>query len=135
MVDEDFEFFTATGALDSFGHLLHEAWELKRSLSGAVSNSEVDGIVHMPPDELGALGGKLLGQRAEGVLILFYANPECHARKGKLLGIAVGSIRFRFGWQPDNILFSQQDYAALDQLRSTALRRPDKRHRARERRV
>jgi len=59
---------------DAFGHLLHETWLLKRSLSSKVSSSSIDDIYSRGIDA-GALGGKILGAGGGG-FILFYVKPE-----------------------------------------------------------
>ena len=58
------------GNLDDFGLLLHEAWELKRGLSDAISSDEIDEL-YRAGREAGALGGKLLGAGGTG-FFLFY---------------------------------------------------------------
>lgn len=62
------------GALDDFGLLLHEAWQLKRCLSDRVSSPHIDAIYDQAR-VAGALGGKLLGAGGTGFM-LFYAPPE-----------------------------------------------------------
>jgi D-glycero-alpha-D-manno-heptose-7-phosphate kinase len=59
---------------DAFGHLLHETWLLKRSLSSKVSSSNIDEI-YSRGIEAGALGGKILGAGGGG-FIIFYVKPE-----------------------------------------------------------
>ncbi len=64
------------GDLDSFGALLHEAWELKRELADGVTNGDIDkmyGSARMA----GALGGKITGAGGGGFLLL-YAPPQTH---------------------------------------------------------
>lgn len=56
--------------LDDFGRLLHENWELKKSLSADVSDSQIDDIYEKGLKH-GALGGKILGAGGGGFL-LFY---------------------------------------------------------------
>lgn len=62
------------GDMDDFGHLLHESWQLKRSISTAVSNEYLDSLYFRARDA-GALGGKLLGAGGGGFM-LFYVRPE-----------------------------------------------------------
>lgn len=66
-------------SLDEFGQLLHEGWQIKRSLTSKISNSAIDEIYEAGL-EAGALGGKLLGAGGGGFM-LFYVPP---ARKEKL---------------------------------------------------
>ena len=55
--------------LDGFAGLLHEGWELKRSLGFGISNDRVDGWYEAARRN-GALGGKLLGAGGGGFLLL-----------------------------------------------------------------
>ena len=72
---------------DDFGKLLHEAWQLKRSLTPRISTSLIDEI-YESARKAGAIGGKLLGAGG-GSFILLFANPKEHEkikeRLGKLL--------------------------------------------------
>ncbi len=62
--------------LDEFGRLLHEGWQLKRSLGFGISVDLVDAWYEQAR-KLGAQGGKLLGAGGGGFLLLF-APPERH---------------------------------------------------------
>ena len=63
-----------TRSLDEFGRLLHESWQIKRSLTHKISNSNID-EVYQTGLSAGALGGKLLGAGGGGFM-LFYVPPE-----------------------------------------------------------
>lgn len=58
------------GALDDFGLLLHEAWQLKKQLASKVSNSAIDEI-YDTAIRAGALGGKITGAGGGGFLLLY----------------------------------------------------------------
>jgi D-glycero-alpha-D-manno-heptose-7-phosphate kinase len=62
--------------IETFGELLHEAWQNKRSLSPMVTTPEIDQIYDTARDA-GAIGGKLLGAGGGGFMLLF-AKPENH---------------------------------------------------------
>ena len=62
--------------LDAFGEIIHENWELKRSLTRSVSNSTIDEW-YRRARQAGAVGGKLLGAGSGGFL-MFYAPRERH---------------------------------------------------------
>lgn len=64
------------GNLKAFGALLHQGWELKRSLGFGISNPGVDAWYQSARDA-GALGGKLLGAGGGGFLMVM-APPETH---------------------------------------------------------
>jgi D-glycero-alpha-D-manno-heptose-7-phosphate kinase len=64
----------ASRSMDEFGKLLHESWQIKRSLTHKISTSDIDEI-YAAGLSAGALGGKLLGAGGGGFM-LFYVPPE-----------------------------------------------------------
>lgn len=62
--------------IEEFGRLLHEAWEIKRTLVKNISSEFVDDI-YTKGRKAGAIGGKLLGAGGGGFM-LFFAKPETH---------------------------------------------------------
>lgn len=65
-------------AIDDFGRILHEGWELKRSLVKGISNASIDNVYNQGL-AAGALGGKLLGAGGAG-FILFYCPKDNQER-------------------------------------------------------
>jgi len=65
---------TASRSLDDFGRLLHESWQIKRSLTQKITNASID-EVYEAGISAGALGGKLLGAGGGGFM-LFFVPPE-----------------------------------------------------------
>lgn len=63
--------------IGAFGEIIHEGWELKRSIASEISSSEIDGW-YAAARKAGASGGKLLGAGSGGFL-MFYAPAETHA--------------------------------------------------------
>src|SRR5580700_7635307 len=61
-------------SLDAFGRLLHESWQIKRTLTQKITNAEIDEIYEAGMSA-GALGGKLLGAGGGGFM-LFFVPPE-----------------------------------------------------------
>jgi D-glycero-alpha-D-manno-heptose-7-phosphate kinase len=61
-------------SLDDFGKLMHEGWQIKRSLTQKISSPRIDEIYEAGISS-GALGGKLLGAGGGGFM-LFYVPPE-----------------------------------------------------------
>lgn len=60
--------------LESFAETLDKNWNLKRSLSGKITNSQIDQIYDLAKKN-GAIGGKLLGAGGGGFFV-FYCNPN-----------------------------------------------------------
>ena len=61
-------------SLNEFGRLLHETWQVKRTLTKNITNSNLDEI-YEAGRSAGALGGKLLGAGGGGFM-LFFVPPE-----------------------------------------------------------
>ena len=78
MVDEGAKILSSDSDLDDFGRLLHESWQLKRSLTSAISNSDIDDL-YDGARECGAVGGKITGAGGGGFMLL-YASPEAQTR-------------------------------------------------------
>jgi D-glycero-alpha-D-manno-heptose-7-phosphate kinase len=75
LVDEAESVLTDPGrSMDDFGRLLHEGWQIKRSLTQRISSASIDEI-YAAGISAGALGGKLLGAGGGGFM-LFYVPPE-----------------------------------------------------------
>lgn len=56
--------------VDAFGEILHENWELKKSLVDSISTPEIDAW-YVAARSAGAIGGKILGAGMGGFLLLF----------------------------------------------------------------
>jgi D-glycero-alpha-D-manno-heptose-7-phosphate kinase len=119
MVDEGMKILAGNDSLDAFGDLLDEAWRLKRSLSGLVSNTQVDEI-YAEARRAGARGGKLLGAGGGGFL-LFYVPAACRQQVKERLRELLW-VPFQFDTSGSQIVFYSpgQDYAELDQARSAS---------------
>lgn len=63
-----------TRSIQEFGKLLHEGWQIKRSLTSKITNSSIDEI-YEAGRSAGAIGGKLLGAGGGGFM-LFFVEPE-----------------------------------------------------------
>lgn len=117
LVEESISVLCNGRDLQGFGELLHEAWQAKRSLSSKVSNSQVDELYEQALTA-GAIGGKLTGAGGGGFLLLF-VPPERQAIVREQLNKLI-YVPFKFEFSGSQIIFfePQQDYSALDQLRS-----------------
>src|SRR6185312_3371407 len=82
----------STRPLREFGKLLHESWQIKRTLTHKISNANIDEIYEAGLSA-GALGGKLLGAGGGGFM-LFFVPPEkrnaLRERLKKLLCVPFG---------------------------------------------
>lgn len=91
-----------------FGKLLHESWQIKRSLTDMISTNEIDAI-YEAARKAGALGGKLLGAGGGGFILLF-AEPAIQPKiKKKLKSLIHVPFSFeKLGSQV--IMYSPQDF-------------------------
>ena len=86
-------------SFDAFGKLLHESWQIKKTLSSKITNSRIDEI-YLTARRAGAIGGKVLGAGGGGFM-LFFVKPELHsAVRKKLKGLLYVPFKFdEFGSQ------------------------------------
>lgn len=95
----------ADGDLDDFGRLLHEGWELKKTLSSGISNAAID-RAYAAARAAGALGGKVLGAGGRGFLLVF-ADPSRHAAIRRRLA-PLREVPFRFSREGSRIVFRSE---------------------------
>ena len=88
----------------NFGKLLHESWQLKRSLSDKITNPHIDEL-YQTARRAGAIGGKLLGAGGGGFILLF-APPERQDKIRQALKNAL-EIPFKFENLGTQIIFYQ----------------------------
>ena len=94
MVDEGTSILeNSNTSLDEFGKLLHESWEIKKSLSDKVSNVLID-ETYEAARSAGALGGKILGAGGGGFVIFFVKPKDQKAVKAKLKNLV--HVPFKF---------------------------------------
>ncbi|NIQ01437.1 MAG: kinase, partial [Nitrospinaceae bacterium] len=94
-----------------FGHLLHESWKLKRSLSDRVSTDRVDEI-YEAARKAGAIGGKLLGAGGGGFMLLFARPQDQPVIKDRLRDLLC--IPFKLENQGTQIVVFQPDISSKD---------------------
>ena len=70
-------------SMDEFGRLLHEGWQIKKTLTERISNSSIDEIYEAGL-EAGALGGKLLGAGGGGFMLFFVPPHRREALRTRL---------------------------------------------------
>ncbi len=88
--------------VDALGEIIHENWELKRSLSEGISTPKIDAW-YAKARAAGAQGGKLLGAGSGGFL-MFCAPFDKHEAIGRALS-DLRRIQFRFEPQGSKIIF------------------------------
>ncbi len=83
------------GELEAFGHLLSEAWTLKRQFSPRITDPAIDRMYEAALAS-GALGGKLLGAGGGGFMLLYcdYTKKHLVARTMAKMGGEVVPFRF-----------------------------------------
>ncbi len=79
--------------LDDFGRLLHESWQIKRSLTQKISNSNIDEIYEAGL-AAGALGGKLLGAGGGGFMLFYVPREKREALRLRLKKLLCVPFKF-----------------------------------------
>jgi D-glycero-alpha-D-manno-heptose-7-phosphate kinase len=95
LVDECVSLLNSGHDLGGFGHLLHEAWQAKRTLSHQVTNPEVD-TIYEAAQAAGALGGKLTGAGGGGFMLLFVPPKQQDKVRETLNKLLLVPFRFEF---------------------------------------
>lgn len=93
-----------TEDLLSFGELLHESWQLKKSLSEKVSSPQINEI-YEKAIQAGAVGGKLLGAGGGGFMLFFVPLNKQEAVKQALSCLL--HVPFRFENSGSTIIVHQ----------------------------
>lgn len=96
--------------MENFGALLHHSWALKRQLSDAVTNPQIDEI-YDEAMSAGASGGKLMGAGGGGFMF-FVVRPSLRKRVRERLRKLV-HVDFRFDHTGSKILVFEPDQPAL----------------------
>jgi D-glycero-alpha-D-manno-heptose-7-phosphate kinase len=103
--------------LKAFGELMDEAWQIKRKMSGKVSNAEVD-AVYEGAKEAGAVGGKLTGAGGGGFMLLFVPRDRQAAVRLRLQQLIHVPFRFEFSGSQIIVFEPEQDYSADERQRA-----------------
>jgi D-glycero-alpha-D-manno-heptose-7-phosphate kinase len=112
MVNRAVEILNNNNPFSDFGDLLHENWQLKRSLTNKITTPQIDDI-YSTALSAGARGGKLLGAGGGGFILIF-ADPQIQPRiKEKLSKLLY--VPFGFENLGSQIIF----YSPLDSLVSS----------------
>lgn len=102
MVAKAFEILSSKQDIKHFGELLNESWQIKRTLSSAVSSPEIDDL-YKKAVEAGAIGGKLIGAGGGGFILLFV--PQSHQKKVKREFNKLIHVPFAFEYKGSQIIF------------------------------
>ena len=106
--------------LNDFGHLLHEAWEVKKGLESSISNPAIDELYERGL-RAGAQGGKLLGAGSGGFLLFFCEPNKQPALRRALAGVK--EVPFSFEPQGSKVIYVGEDqwsFAEAPSLTATA---------------
>ena len=103
LVEEGLAVLSTGADLRYFGELLHEAWLVKRDLSGRVSNDRVDGI-YADALAAGAVGGKLLGAGGGGFMLLFVPPERREAVAAEVQPADPRAVQVRVAGQPGRVV-------------------------------
>ncbi len=103
MVEEGRRILTSGRDLADFGRLLHDGWQLKRSLSSRVSTPAIDAM-YAAARQAGALGGKIAGAGGGGFLLLYVEEDRREAVKKALAHIL--HVPFDLDHAGSQIIFS-----------------------------
>lgn len=95
LVDEAYDILTSDRDLKEFGELLNSTWELKKSLSSQVTNSDIDAM-YITAMNAGAIGGKLLGAGGGGFMALYVEPGKQDSVKDALKDYLYIPINFDF---------------------------------------
>lgn len=91
------------GCIDEFGELLNNAWQMKKRLASAISNSSIDDLYDKAL-EAGARGGKIAGAGGGGFLLL-YCNRDKQERVREALQI-LPELPFHLERDGSKVLFN-----------------------------
>src|SRR5207237_9860745 len=90
--------------LEEFGNLLHESWQLKRTMTGNITNPRLDEIYEAGRGA-GALGGKLLGAGGGGFMLFFVPPERRQALRRRLQNLL--SVPFTFSARGSPVVVSE----------------------------
>jgi D-glycero-alpha-D-manno-heptose-7-phosphate kinase len=113
-VEEGISILTGGKDLSTFGHLLHETWQIKRTLSEKVTNAEVDEL-YGRARSTGALGGKLTGAGGGGFLLLFVPPSKQKKVRECLDHLIYVPIKIDFSGSQIIFFDPQEDYTKLEE--------------------
>lgn len=107
MVDEAIRILEDSNKdITEFGKLLHESWQLKKSLTNKISTPEIDAIYERAV-RTGAVGGKIVGAGGGGFMLLFIPPEKQAAVKEELKDLL--EVRFKFEKEGSQIVYNNSE--------------------------
>jgi D-glycero-alpha-D-manno-heptose-7-phosphate kinase len=97
-----------TRSLDEFGRLLHQNWQIKRTLTQMISNSSIDEI-YEAGISAGALGGKILGAGSGGFMLFFVPPERKEALRRRLKNLLC--VPFAFSDRGSDVVVYEPEFA------------------------
>lgn len=113
LVDEALLILSSSWNIAEFGKLLHESWQLKRSLAKNITTTFIDDT-YFAAYNAGAIGGKLLGAGGGGFM-LFFAKPQDHDRIRLALKNLLW-VPFKFDTEGSQIIFNEPNSYSRESL-------------------
>jgi D-glycero-alpha-D-manno-heptose-7-phosphate kinase len=113
LVDEALDVVLHARDIKEFGRLLHETWQIKRSLSSKIAPQFVDDM-YEKARAAGAIGGKLLGAGGGGFM-LFFVPPEHQPAVKQALNDLLW-VPFSFENAGSSIIFYDPNAYSMDSL-------------------
>ena len=92
------------GDLEGFGLLLHEGWQLKRTLASGISRPEIDAW-YKAARAAGALGGKVLGAGGGGFLLLFCPQDRKQHVRASLSRLGLRELQVAYEPQGSRLIY------------------------------
>ena len=106
LVDKAYDILVTDKDLREFGELLNYTWELKKTLSSKVTNSQIDEMYKIALKS-GAIGGKLLGAGSGGFMAFYVEKKNQDAVKKALKNYL--HIPFNFDFDGSKIVVYEQN--------------------------
>jgi D-glycero-alpha-D-manno-heptose-7-phosphate kinase len=91
------------GNLRRFGELLDVHWQMKKRLSGGISNRDIDEWYRLAKQH-GAIGGKICGAGGGGFLML-YCDEDKHRLREAMRRAGLRELNFRFEFEGSKVVF------------------------------
>jgi D-glycero-alpha-D-manno-heptose-7-phosphate kinase len=104
-------------SIADFGHLLHESWQIKRTLTQSITNSSLDEI-YEAGRSVGALGGKLLGAGGGGFMLFFVPPERREQLRMRLKNLLC--VPFRFANRGSHVLVHEPTDEVYDKSLATS---------------